>query len=58
MSATYKAQELADLAGISSWSLYNSVQDGTCPFPFLRVGRRIIFPKAPADRLLGLEEGA
>ena len=34
MSAvTYTAEELAELAGVSSWSIYNSVRDGTCPFP-------------------------
>ena len=55
MSATYTAEELAELAGVSTWALYKAVKEGTCPFPFLKIGRRVMFPKAPVDRLLGLE---
>ncbi len=56
MSAvTYTAEELAELAGVSSWSIYNSVRDGTCPFPFVRVGRRVVFPMGPCDRILGVD---
>jgi excisionase family DNA binding protein len=54
-AATYTADELADLLGCSSWALYQSVRRGDCPFPPIRVGRRIVFPKAVVDRLLGLD---
>ena len=54
-AAVYTAEELAELAGVSTWSIYSAVKDRTCPFPNLRIGRRIVFPRALADRLLGLE---
>ncbi len=52
--AVYTAEELAELAGVSTWSIYQAVKAEESPFPFLKIGRRILFPKAPADRLLGL----
>jgi predicted DNA-binding transcriptional regulator AlpA len=55
-SATYQVHELAELLGVSSWSVYNSVKDGSCPVAPIRVGqRRIVFAKAAVDRLLGLD---
>lgn len=57
MSATYTAEQVADLAGCSTWSVYNSVKDGSCPFPFVKVGRRILFVRSAVDRLLGIEGG-
>jgi hypothetical protein len=54
-AATYRAEELADLAGISTYLLYSTIRAGSCPFPFVRVGRRVLFVKAGCDRLLGID---
>lgn len=55
MSATYTAEEVADLAGVSTWALYEAVKKGESPFPFVRIGRRLIFPRTPVHRILHLE---
>ena len=55
-AATYQVADLAGLLGISEWAIYESARSGTCPFPPIRVGRRIVFAKAAVDALLGLNE--
>jgi excisionase family DNA binding protein len=55
-AAVYTVAELADLLGVSDWSLYNCVKNGTSPVPPIKVGHRIVFAKAAVDRLLQLEE--
>lgn len=58
MSAvTYCTAEVAQLLGVSEWSLYQSVRRGDPPITPIRVGRRLVWPKAAVDRLLGLEAG-
>ena len=52
---TLTAEELAERLGVSPWAVYKSVKDGTCPVPAIHVGRRIVFPTAPVDLLLGLD---
>ncbi|MGH9054337.1 MAG: helix-turn-helix transcriptional regulator [Acidimicrobiales bacterium] len=53
---TYTVPELAARLGVSSFCLYASVRDGTCPVPPIRIGRRrIVFARAAVDRLLGLD---
>lgn len=54
--ATYTADEVADLLGVSTWSLYESVRRGDPPFPPIRVGRRLVWPRALVDRALGLAD--
>jgi predicted DNA-binding transcriptional regulator AlpA len=49
---TYNAKELADELGVSVSSIYQSVKDGDCPVPPIKVGRRLVWPKATVDRLL------
>lgn len=56
MIVTYTTEELAGLAGVSTWSLYEAARRGDCPFPFIRIGRRLVWPKAAANQLLGLED--
>lgn len=56
-AATYTTHEAASLLGVSEWSLYESVRRGAPPLPPIRVGRRIVWPKAAVDRLLGVEGG-
>jgi predicted site-specific integrase-resolvase len=53
-AATYRAEQLAEHAGVSTWAIYQTVRDGSCPFPFVRVGRRIVFPKTRCDEILGI----
>ena len=55
-AAVYDAQELAALTKASSWLVYKTVKDGTCPFPFIRLGKRIVFPKALVDKMLGVAD--
>ena len=56
MAATVTVEELAELLGVSSWAVYQACRSDSCPVPPIKVGRRIVFPKAAVDRLLGLEE--
>ena len=51
--ATLTAEELADLCGVSAWSIYQAVRRGDCPVAPVRVGRRIVFAKAAAEAVLG-----
>lgn len=52
MTLTYNAREVADLLGVSEWSIYQSVRDGACPVDPIRVRRRLVWPRAAVDRLL------
>lgn len=52
MTRTMQAAELAEALGVGTSSIYQSVADGTCPVPPIRVGRRIVFSRMAVDRLL------
>lgn len=54
MSATYTADQVAELLGVSTWSIYEAVRRGDPPIPPIRVGRRIVWSRAAVDSLLGL----
>jgi predicted DNA-binding transcriptional regulator AlpA len=54
-AATYKTEECAELFGVSTWTLYESVRRGDCPIEPIRVGRRLVWAKAKVDAVLGLE---
>jgi excisionase family DNA binding protein len=49
---TYTVPEVADLLGLSAWSVFAHVKDGTFPVAPIRCGRRILFSKALVDALL------
>ncbi len=51
----YTVEEAAQLLGISRSFAYESVQRGT--IPSMRIGRRILVPKAALNRFLDLSEG-
>lgn len=53
-AATYRTEELAERARCSEWLLYQTVRDGTCPFPFVKVGRRVLFIRSKCDEILGI----
>jgi len=54
---TYKAAEMAAKWGVSIDTLYDSVKNGSCPVEPIRVGRRLLWPKARVDELLGITAG-
>lgn len=59
--AVYRVGELAELFDVSPWTIYESVKQGTCPVPPIRIGsRRLVWAKAPVDALLGIraDDGA
>ena len=43
----------AKALGVSAWALRQSIHDGDCPVPYLRVGRALRFPLRPIAELLG-----
>ncbi len=57
MSAIYTAAECASLYGVSDWAWYESIRRGDCPAPVIRVGRRVVHPRAAVDAQLGLTTG-
>lgn len=59
-SATMTAAQLAEALGVSEWAVYAAVRRGEAPAGLvpLRVGRRLIWPRASVERLLGLEAPA
>lgn len=57
-SATYTAAEVAALLGVSEWGIYQAVRNGTIPFQPIKIGRRLVWPRAIVDRALGLSGDA
>lgn len=55
MSATVNASEFAQILGVSTWTVYESVRRGDCPIPPIRVGRRLLWPRTRVEELLGIE---
>jgi excisionase family DNA binding protein len=57
--AVYTAEQAADLLGLSSWAVYEAVRKQEAPVGTMaiRCGRRVIFPRAALNRLLGIEDG-
>ena len=58
MAATYSAEQVAGLLGVSKGTLYHAVRTGDAPLPPIRVGKRLVWSRAAVDRLLGLETDA
>lgn len=54
MSATVNASELAEILGVSTWTIYESVRRGDCPIPPIRVGRRLLWARSSVEELLGI----
>lgn len=54
-AATLSTEEFARLLGVSPWTLYSAVKTGVPPIAPVRVGRRLLWPRAAAERLLGIE---
>ena len=54
--ATMQAGELSDLTATSTWTLYRAIREGTCPFPYVRCGKKILFIRSRVYDMLGLAE--
>lgn len=52
--ATMQTDELSDLTATSTWTLYKAIRDGTCPFPYVRCGKKILFIRSRVYEILGL----
>ncbi|MGE0491184.1 MAG: helix-turn-helix domain-containing protein [Vulcanimicrobiota bacterium] len=52
--ATYSVAQAAKILGLSKGATYIGIKDGS--IPSIRVGRRILVPRAKLERLLGLAE--
>jgi predicted DNA-binding transcriptional regulator AlpA len=50
---TYKMEEVATLLGIGRNSAYEGAERGD--FPVIKIGKRIVAPKAAIDRMLGID---
>lgn len=58
--AVYSLADAATLLGMSKNGLADIARRGEAiggVVPFLRLGRRVLVPRAPLDRLLGIEAG-
>jgi predicted DNA-binding transcriptional regulator AlpA len=53
--ATINAEQLAQLLGVSRYSVYEAAKAGTLPIPPIRVGRRMVWSAARVADLLGVE---
>jgi excisionase family DNA binding protein len=49
---TYSIPEVARLLGLGRSAAYAAAERGDLPVPVLRIGRRLVVPRAPLDRLL------
>jgi excisionase family DNA binding protein len=48
--ATYSVEEAAKVLGLSRWAAYEAVKNKE--IPTIRIGRRLLIPRAGLDRLL------
>jgi hypothetical protein len=62
-AAVYDADQVAELLGCSPWTIYQEVRRAERGEPTgpvgrlaLRIGKRLVWPKAPVNALLGLKE--
>jgi excisionase family DNA binding protein len=54
VARTLQVPELAAVLGVSTRLVYQSVEDGTCPVPAIRIGKhRIVFARSAVEELLG-----
>ena len=50
--ATYTVDAAAALLGVHRLTLYTAIKRGDTPFPVVKVGSRLLIPRAAFDRLL------
>jgi excisionase family DNA binding protein len=56
--ATLTIREAAELLGVSAWSCYQLARSGELApgVPVLKVGRRLVVPRAAIEAALGIEQ--
>ena len=56
-AAVLRAEEVAELLGISTWSVYQAARRGDTPLGqiAIRVGRRLLWPRGRVTGLLGID---
>jgi hypothetical protein len=55
-SPTITVEAAAEILGVSTWSLYNSLRRGDGPLRPIRIGRRLIIPTQQLRRLLEIDD--
>lgn len=50
--ATYSVDEVAALLGVNRLTLYTAIRKGESPVPVIKIGRRLVVPKAALERVL------
>lgn len=53
--STYTVDEAAALLGVNRLTIYNAVKRNDAPFPVVRIGDRVLIPRAALDRILAGE---
>jgi predicted DNA-binding transcriptional regulator AlpA len=53
---TYRIEEVAKLLGIGRNKAYEAAQRDDCPFPVIRIGKRLVVPRVAINRMLGIAE--
>ena len=51
-SATVDVATAAIILGVNKSTIYRAIERGDAPFPFIRVGDRILIPREALDRIL------
>jgi excisionase family DNA binding protein len=54
---TYTVPEACRLLGLSRSSGYELIRRSEFPVPVIRLGKRIVVPRAPLHELLGIDSG-
>jgi predicted DNA-binding transcriptional regulator AlpA len=57
MAATYTAEEVAAIAGVSTYAIYSAVKREEPPIGTLaiRIGNRLVWPRRAIERLFQLD---
>ena len=55
LPTTLDTPQVAELFGVSAWSVYQGVKAGTFPVAPIHVGRRLVFPTIAVLRAIGMD---
>lgn len=55
---TYDVAEMASIWGVNPHTIWKSIRKGNCPFPFIKIGASIRFPREAINKMLSGEVGA
>jgi excisionase family DNA binding protein len=54
--STVNVEEAAQALGVNRLTLYSAIRKGESPVPVIKIGRRLVVPRAALDRVL--EQGS